>query len=602
VSNGDADAVRALLAEGTHVDQRARGGQTALMLAAFFGHVEIARLLLAAGADVRLQDNLGLTAREWADRRGSSEVARLLSNASPEEIVPSPKKSPAKQAQAKVEAEPRNPAAEVKTSPHLDALSGTEEQLRTKADQQHREVEESPREAEPQRRASATEIKIAPQDDSRRWIQGQLRIIADLERRKAEETRRAPATETNIGSQRSAPSGTEEQQKTNVESQRREAEQARRVSPIETKIAPQQNAPSLADEQETTKPEAQRREVEEARRASPIETKVAPQQNAPSVADEQQTTKPEPQRSEAEEARPTATQSARIAARTEHSRILEESRRRVEAEVRARSQSETRAAVERGHLGLPSGAAYDPQPSISAGVPSPVGFHVDRNDSDTRQEGLPAEASTRPAMLEPKPSEALNYPPIQRCPKCKTTYKSDLLAYCSYDATRLISADDPLFNSPAIHPLFNSPAANDWAQPTVWVLVTIMVAGGASIGYLINSYLWRENGSRAPIAAQIEQPENARKDSPKIDGALSGMEVNVPEPDYPVKAKTEGVSGTVTVRVQVNKKGRVISARSSSGDWRLRAAAVEAAQKATFSAEKLAGRGAIGTITYVFRL
>ena len=85
-SNGDADAVRALLAEGADVDQRGRGGHTALMVAAIFSHVDIARLLLAAGADVQLKDNLGLTARDWADRRGSWEVAQLLSNASPAEI------------------------------------------------------------------------------------------------------------------------------------------------------------------------------------------------------------------------------------------------------------------------------------------------------------------------------------------------------------------------------------------------------------------------------------------------------------------------------------------------------------------------------------
>jgi TonB family protein len=92
------------------------------------------------------------------------------------------------------------------------------------------------------------------------------------------------------------------------------------------------------------------------------------------------------------------------------------------------------------------------------------------------------------------------------------------------------------------------------------------------------------------------------RELPTIEGALSGMEVDVPEPEYPERAKIEGVTGTVAVRIQVNKRGRVISARSSRGDARLRAAAIKAAQKATFSPEKLAGRGANGTITYVFKL
>ena len=64
----------------------------------------------------------------------------------------------------------------------------------------------------------------------------------------------------------------------------------------------------------------------------------------------------------------------------------------------------------------------------------------------------------------------------------------------------------------------------------------------------------------------------------------------------------KGFPAQSLVRVQVNQKGRVVLARSSRGDWRLRAAAVKAAQKATFSPEKLAVRGKVvsGTITYNF--
>jgi TonB family protein len=133
-------------------------------------------------------------------------------------------------------------------------------------------------------------------------------------------------------------------------------------------------------------------------------------------------------------------------------------------------------------------------------------------------------------------------------------------------------------------------------------LVAIIAVLGGTLGYLIDNYLSHEKGSSAPIAAPSEQPENARRDLPTIEGALSGMEVDVPEPEYPEQAKSEGVTGTIAVRIQVNRRGRVISARSSSGDRRLRAAAVKAALKATFSEEKLAGRGANGTISYVFRL
>jgi TonB family protein len=558
------------------------------MLAAIFGRVDIARLLLAAGADVRLQDNLGLTAREWADRRGFSEVARLLSNASPAEVVPSPKDTLAKQARPEVEAERRNPAAEAKTTPQQDALSGTEEQLTTKANPERREVEEARRQAEQEGRASATEAKIAPQHDARRWIQSRLRIIAEQERRKAEETRAASATDTKLGSHQDAPSGTNEQRRTKPDPQREAEDVAARLTERGADRGPQAGSPLGLVDATWSSTAATRPEAEQDRGASATETKTGSHQDAPNGAEEHKRTKAGLEQSEAEEARPPGKQSPVIADEIEHLRILEESRQRVEAEVGANSQG---AAVGRGHRGVPSEEALGPQPSISAGVPNPLGGHVDRNERDTGQEDPPAELSTRPAMLEPETSESLDPQPIKRCPKCNTTYDNSRFVYCAYDATKLTS--DDMF-------MFNSPAASDWARPTLWALVVIMVVGGASIGYLINNYPSREKVTSAPISAQIEQPEIARKAGPLIDGELSGMEVNVPEPEYPAKAKTDGISGTVTVRVRVNKKGRVISARSSGGDWQLRAAAVKAARKATFSAEKLAGRGAIGTITYNF--
>jgi TonB family protein len=158
--------------------------------------------------------------------------------------------------------------------------------------------------------------------------------------------------------------------------------------------------------------------------------------------------------------------------------------------------------------------------------------------------------------------------------------------------------------------LFSYSGDNDRSRQTLWALVAVIAVLGASLGYLINNYRSREivsnaptaDVSTAPVPAGVEQPEVAREGLPLVGGALSGMEVDVPEPEYPVQARSEGVSGTVTVRVQVNHRGRVIRARSSGGDSRLRAAAVEAAQKASFSPEKLAvhGKTVSGTITYNF--
>jgi TonB family protein len=511
-SKGDAGAVRTLLAEGADVDQRGRGGHTALMVAAIFNDVDIARLLLAAGADVQLQDNLGLTAREWAERRGSAEVAQLLSNDSPAEIVPSPKKPHAKHTQPKLEAASGYPEAQPKSSHQQDASTSTEEHPRT------------------------PETKIPTEPDTIRFMKFHRQIMAAQQRRQAEQARR------------------------DSEQEHRNTDDVARYSSEKGAVPTWSSTRAI------------RREMEEARQPSPIETKTA-FQDAPSVADEQQKTIAGSERSRAEQVRPTASQLARIAATIEHLRIQEDSRERPEVESRALSDGTTRAAAER---------------------------ELDHNDPEATLERLAAALSTRPARLAPKTSESFNPPASKRCPKCNATYENPLLIYCAYDASKLVSANSTLFSYIA---------ARDSSRQTLWALVAIVAVLGAFLGYLMNSYRSREKVSNAPNAALSNalgpaqgDPEMVRKDLPLVAGALSGMEVDVPEPEYPEQARAEGVSGAVTVRVQVNQKGRVILARSSGGNWRLRAAAVEAAQKATFSPEKLAVHGKVvsGTITYNF--
>ncbi|MCM3873127.1 MAG: TonB family protein [Pyrinomonadaceae bacterium] len=539
-SNGDPDAVRALLADGSDVDQRGRGGHTALMVAAIFGHVDIARLLLSAGANVQLQDNLGLTARDWADRRGSWEVAQLLPNASPEKESHQ-KTSLAEQAQLKVGVERRNPAADPKKTPQPDTLGVAEEQSRseqgavtnrpiTKTTRNEMEAVRS----EAERNLKATEPEIAPEADALRFMKFHKQIMAAQERLKAEQAR----------------------QVTN---------DAPRLSAVST-------SPSTG---------ATHGEVEADLHASPIDTKdTPPQQDAPSLAPEQ-ITSVGPERRE-KLSRPTATQSARIAVTIEHLRLMEESDLRNEG---------------------------DPPAQSDWAAPTAVDQTLDHNEADITLERRAADLPIPPASVEPKTSESFNVPPCKRCPECNATYDNPLLKYCAYDAAKLIVADDPMF-SPS--------ATRDRSRQTLWVLVAIVTVSGASLGYLINNY--RSRGAAAsttlaaassssitavpntPTATRTEEPETTRNDSPSISGELSGIEVDVPEPEYPAQARAEGVSGAVTVRVQVNKKGRVVLARSSHGDWRLRAAAVKAAQKATFSPEKLATRGKVvsGTITYNF--
>jgi ankyrin repeat protein len=80
VTAGDVDAVNAALAAGADVNERNNGGQTALILAVIFNHIDLVHLLVKAGANPRLRDNLGLDAIEWAQRRGLSDIVDLFTH------------------------------------------------------------------------------------------------------------------------------------------------------------------------------------------------------------------------------------------------------------------------------------------------------------------------------------------------------------------------------------------------------------------------------------------------------------------------------------------------------------------------------------------
>jgi TonB family protein len=143
----------------------------------------------------------------------------------------------------------------------------------------------------------------------------------------------------------------------------------------------------------------------------------------------------------------------------------------------------------------------------------------------------------------------------------------------------------------------------------LWLIVLLVFCVTAFATYSIINYFSKEApGSNRPSAANSEQVAEAPVDSnqPVIGGELAGAEINIPQPEYPARAAAknngEGVSGTVTVRVQVNRKGRVVSIRVVDGDPALLQAAMSAARKASFAPEKLSGDSRIvtGTITYKF--
>ena len=78
---GDAQDVGHLLAKGVDIDARDRYGQTALMLAAHAGHIEVVEVLIAHRANLNVTAKYGLSALMLAIVAGHRDAARLLADA-----------------------------------------------------------------------------------------------------------------------------------------------------------------------------------------------------------------------------------------------------------------------------------------------------------------------------------------------------------------------------------------------------------------------------------------------------------------------------------------------------------------------------------------
>jgi ankyrin repeat protein len=76
--NGDAAAVRALIAARTNVNETSRDGSTALLWAAYQSDVEMAQSLLAAGAKPNLANRYGITPLLQASRTGDAAMMAAL--------------------------------------------------------------------------------------------------------------------------------------------------------------------------------------------------------------------------------------------------------------------------------------------------------------------------------------------------------------------------------------------------------------------------------------------------------------------------------------------------------------------------------------------
>jgi TonB family protein len=237
-----------------------------------------------------------------------------------------------------------------------------------------------------------------------------------------------------------------------------------------------------------------------------------------------------------------------------------------------------------------------PEPAVIASPPERL-TNVSPDTSKLKDQPDVAQAM---APLVPPDDVARSQPPKstvrtphtsssrKRCPKCNAVYDSELLAYCAIDMTPLVDADKPVVTSP--------PETSRISLVWFLVVITFLVAGG--FAYLMIPSFKNEPGS--PTTTLPIQAVNVQE-LPLVGGGLSGKQLEVPAPEYPASARSEHVSGTVTIRVTVDQKGRVIAVKVVEGDSRLRKAAIAAAQRATFSPEKLMNQGAVGTIAYTFK-
>jgi TonB family protein len=212
--------------------------------------------------------------------------------------------------------------------------------------------------------------------------------------------------------------------------------------------------------------------------------------------------------------------------------------------------------------------------------------------STIAEEEKPGQTSGPALALESSNIEGAR---TKRCPKCNRVY-DDFRIYCRHDSAQLVSESDPSFNANV------KPEAG--IRPSLlWSLITIALVVSGILGYLLNGYFSRQPVAPASIGLRSEQNSNA-EDQPVVEGPLHGKEITLMKPEYPDKAKSEGVSGKVTVAILVNEQGRVVSARALTGQPMLRIAAVVAARQSKFSPEKLAAQRSknSGTITYTFKL
>jgi len=556
-SGGDLDAVKSLLAAGVDVDCTNESGQTALILAAVMGHRELVAHLISAGADPRLRDRLDLTALEWSTRRGFSDVSQFLTKVSPpprkprsEKTTDSKKTDSDTQSSASVTtgAEAANldtpPAAETSTTSEKEVSP----ELQSLAPELQLETATPGEPNEPAALVMDSATSLPPVDHA-------SPVMAN--------EREAEPTSTELATDSATPL-------TSVDHAPAVVANEPEAAPVSADLATDAAMPPVSVEHAPavlgSVPETQQAaaELTPASTGAPSSEGDDPVHIAASTPN-LESFYPEPE--------------AAAVSATEPLLVHEED-----------DTLPQRAAPASG-FGFRSPDEPEPAAAAYTGEDHAQGIQI-----PTQKDRAPALAGSTLGLSNAKTDDKkADVPNFKRCPRCGAVYQNSPLSFCTRDNATLIPLNE-------LHQLA-TPAQTSTTPIAVWLLIAFVLGASGFAAYRLTERFYRQPESAPAEVKPIEAPPVVKKPAFSVGGDLAGSELSIPEPEYPTELITAGITGPITVRVRVNRNGRVISATTSNGDSRLRAAAVKAARLATFAPDKLAeisprGRAVAGSITY----
>lgn len=567
-AEGDANLVRALLAQGTSVNSKNAAGQTALMLASAFGHLAVVKVLLSAGAERELQDDLGFTALDWSMNYTSvaEVIAAPRTEKSPSEITPSsPVERPVEPVSPRNQ-EPETPQRSENLEPNRRGLGGLAGAiLRDKA------------------------VKVS--DDIAPTEVVRTVVTAD---QLGDRPPSIPTALNNVPVDQTVPSKEELPGIT--------PDFDREAAPI-VEPGPPALAPDIPPISSIFKP---RRKV-----LTPLPEDDIP--DLPSTFEksvEGTTPPPDDETWSGRETDDTASPGTRPITATRILGVDESAKKPVQSKVKVDVPSFN--SIHRS----------TPRPIIwlliilFVGIGAFGGYRLSNYLFEKQNSEAPKETSApqnqalaAPIKLGPVVGGNLSgmellvpdasYPPSAKIQYGSVTVRVQVDQRGVVTSARATEGDRTLRD-----------AAEEAARRAAFSPEKLRDKGRFLVGTITYNFLAPQAEAAnsppepAPSATSTAAPDVTTETgkTPRVGGPLSGAQLNVPPPEYPSAARRNGITGTVTVVIRVNDSGKVVSWRTLEGDQRLRAAAIKAARAATFSAAKLPGNGdVVGTITYTFQ-